>query len=388
MTDQAGFEQPAHVLPEELVQQVMAVLPLEDRGRWSHADKALHGLTVSAPQDSAAGRTQDLSHRTDLPYRTIYTQSELDTSLDDPAVLRFAPGGGPSAQDLTIDRRAAHGPIRLYGGLDQQPLARLKAGRVDALAGAVITSMQGGYVEVGNDAVVTTMDGGYCAVRTGGTVIDVNGGIAHPNGGTIINKRDDGHSHVTNGRIENLYCGDAHMEGRSRCSTVHGGRLWAWGETTVGEVIDGSVDLRHVSSIGCVKGGFIEAAGTAITDVCGGIVHLYSGACVQTVTGGTVHAHARTTIRTASGGTVYVDRGSTVHQAEGNAVIHACRGSDITATGDAEVHAVGGSTVTLYENAAVHAYEDATVIAYGGTVHLHGSKVHLTDHGAGLVLHA
>lgn len=396
MTQPSGSEQPLYECSDwvlehlasvpDAVQQVMTELPQEDRGRWAQVSEGMRGFVNSQPPHTPAGKTQGLRQRSDLRYRTIYTRDELKASLNDPAPLHFAPGAGPEAEPLTLDRTAAGGAICLYGGLDRQPLALLTTGRVHALEGAVIASVHGGHVDLGKDATISRMDGGYCNLMEGATVVDLNGGLAYSDRGTVINKRNDSYASVIDGRIENHYDGDAHLEGGSQCSTVHGGRLRATGRTVIGEVISGSVELQGTGHIASVRGGYVTSSSTTpITEVSDGTVDLHAGAGIETVTGGTVHAYPDTTIHKATGGTIDLDDRSVLHHADGTVIVNARTGSTVTATGDAHVIAEGGSTVTLHGNAHVHAYDRATVVACGGTVHLYGTQVDLTDHGATII---
>lgn len=372
LTDYPGFENPTPELPGELVQEVMAHLPYEDRGRWSQADKALQGFTAAAPHQTPAGQIQGINHRVDLAYRTIYTQEELEASLDDPAPLHFAPGGGPQAQPLVLKRGAAPGrTIQLYGGLDQVPLALMREGGINALDGAVVSTMRGGYIDIRAGASVTDKHGGVCTIWGGGTVVNFLGGGGHCHvNGTIVNKSTKFHVRVQDGTIENLQEGPATLHGASRCSSVHGGTLTAMDTSAIGVVHDGLVTLRDTASLATVLGGDVDCASTIpIDEVCGGIVNLYAGAGAHTVTGGTVHAHSGSTVGKATGGILHLEDQSVLHHAEGDAVIQAGP----------------GCTVTLYADAHVDAYDHAVVIAYGGTVHLHGTEVQLTDYGATII---
>ncbi|RSS81848.1 hypothetical protein [Streptomyces sp. WAC06614] len=399
MTDHAGCERPLDgevdveagpawdaALPSELTQVIMGHLPLEDRGRWSLTNSVTRAFAAAQPWATPAGQTQGLRSRGDLDFRTIYTQHELDESLNDPVPLHFAPGGGDRAEPLTLYRPAAGGTIRLVGGIDGKPLAELNGGVVDAFGGAVISVMKGGRASL-CDATVTDKYAGYCEIWGGGTVVHYHGGTGHCyEGGTIVNHLATNYLAVRNGKVVNFYSGSADAYERSWFATVHGGQVHAWGDTLVEELTDGLVVLHESAALVSVRGGEVRhSSSVPITEVSGGVVELNAGAAVDSVTGGRVDARGGSAVHAATGGTVHVEARSVLHHAAGNTVVHAHGGSTVTAAGDAQVEAYDGSHVTVSENARVHAYGAATVIAHGGTVHLHGDGVQLADRGAHVI---
>ncbi|MEV6683605.1 hypothetical protein AB0N09_43240 [Streptomyces erythrochromogenes] len=357
-TEHTAAGHPLLGLPDELIQHVAGELPLEDRGRFAQASRATLAFAASQPAGTPLAEIHGLRDRDGVqPYRTIYSQSELNASLDDPAELRFAPGTSP--EPLVIDREpASGGMIHLYGGTDHHPLHSITNSSITVHPGAVITNV----------------DDVNCFVHAGGTVVNLTGGALNSDGGTIGTIDDpDGEVHDFHSRstIQELHDGTVTLNEFSRCDTMYGGTINASDDSSIGTVVAGAVALDDTSHIGTVQGGDIDVYSTTPVDVVtGGLVNLFGGAEIKAVRGGTVNVNGAAVIHWATGGTIGLgSAGGVLHLAEG----------------DATVHAGPGSTVTLQGSAAVHAYEGSSITAHGGTVHLYSPNVHLTHDGATII---
>ncbi|MEV6682969.1 hypothetical protein AB0N09_39830 [Streptomyces erythrochromogenes] len=344
-------------LPDELIQHCVGELPLEDRGRFAQASSATLAFAASQPAGTPLAEIHGLRDRDDVqPYRTIYSQSELDASLDDPTELHFAPGASP--EPLVIDDEAAGGMIHLYGGTDHHPLHSITNSAITVHPGAVITNVD--FVD--------------CFVHAGGTVVNLTGGVLNSKGGTIGTINDPGgecHDVSSRSTIHELHAGLVTLRKFARCDTMYGGTINASDDSSIGTVVAGDVVLDDTSHIGTVQGGDIDVYSTTPVDVVtGGLVKLFGGAEIKAVSGGTVNVGGAAVIHWATGGTIGLgSAGGVLHLAEG----------------DATVYAGPNSTVTLQGNAVVHAYEGSSITAHGGTVHLHSPNVHLTHDGATII---
>ncbi|MFF3160065.1 F-box protein, partial [Streptomyces sp. NPDC057910] len=137
---------PAHNLPHDLWQEILGLLPLEDQTRLAHTSHQVQEIVEQlAPQvlDCTA-------HITPGFIRTLYTQTELDTSLNAGKWVEFIPGTG---SNLTIGQGKAqvHGP---------GTLTAVTAGTVTAHGDTHITTVTGGTVDALEQATITTVTGG------------------------------------------------------------------------------------------------------------------------------------------------------------------------------------------------------------------------------------
>ncbi|MEV6682889.1 hypothetical protein AB0N09_39425 [Streptomyces erythrochromogenes] len=385
---------PLNRLPDDPLQHVMGELPLEDRGRWIQTSKAARAYAASQPGHTLLGQTHGVTARANVPhYRTIYNQTELTASLNDPAPLHFAPGTSP--HPLTIDHEAAGGTIHLYGGTDHHPLDFVTGGTVTVHDGAVITKLAHGSVFVEDGGAVTAMYDGTCTIRTGGTLSGMYGGYGKLLGGTVTSVHNpEGTLEALSGTIKDLFGGSVTLKESARCDTMHGGDATTRGASSIGTVCGGSVRVLATSHIDTVNGGCIKVQGTTpikhvdyLNPDDDGSVTLYPGASIQHLTAGQVFLYGATTIHTMTGGQVWtIDDPVDIHTATGGHITLEEGTTLHHAAGDTYVTARSGSTVTLYDNAVVEAHAGSTIIAHGGTVHLHSPDVHLTDHGGATVI--
>ncbi|MFF3160107.1 hypothetical protein [Streptomyces sp. NPDC057910] len=100
-TCQALQTWPDQHVPDELWTEILALLPLEDQTRLAHTNHQVQDILERlAPQ-----ALDPTAHTAPGFTRTIYTQTELDTSLSLGRWVEFIPGTG---SDLTIRQGRAH----------------------------------------------------------------------------------------------------------------------------------------------------------------------------------------------------------------------------------------------------------------------------------------
>ncbi|MFF3159202.1 hypothetical protein, partial [Streptomyces sp. NPDC057910] len=255
-TYQALQTWPAHDFPDRLWGEILGLLPLEDQTRLAHTNHQVQDIVGRlAPQtmDPTAHTTPDFT-------RTLYTQTELDHSLNPRQWLVFIPGTG---SDLTI----GHGRARVHG---PGTLTAVTDGSVTAHGDIHITTVTSGHVNADGQATITTVTGGIAYANEQATITTVTGGTVYANEQATI-------------------------------TTVTGGTVYAEDQATVTTVTGGDVWARDEASITTVNGGTVYAEGeTVITTVNGGTVTADGQATITTVTGGSVTATDNATI-TVSG---------------------------------------------------------------------------------------
>ncbi|MFF3159622.1 F-box protein [Streptomyces sp. NPDC057910] len=171
---------PTHNLPHDLWQEILALLPLEDQTRLAHTSHPIQDILEQlAPQalDPTAHTTPDF-------IRTIYTQTELDTSLNTWRWVEFIPG---TDSDLTIGRGLAHahGP---------GTLTAVNAGHVTALDDIHITTIIDGTVRAYDRATIEEVTGGTVTARDQTTITAITGGtIEATDNATITATGGDAH---------------------------------------------------------------------------------------------------------------------------------------------------------------------------------------------------
>ncbi|MFF3160071.1 F-box protein [Streptomyces sp. NPDC057910] len=289
---------PAHNLPHDLWQEILALLPLEDQTRLAHTSHPMREIVEQmAPQalDPTAHTTPDF-------IRTIYTQTELDHSLSPGQGVAFIPG---TDSDLTI----GHGTAEVHG---PGTLTAVDGGNVNALGDIHITTVTDGTVRAWDQASIEEVTGGYVEAGDQTTITTVTDGIAYAFEQATIEE-------------------------------VTGGYVTAHQQATITTVTDGNVTARHEATITTLTGGYVIAREQAtITTVTGGYVTADDQATITTVTGGTITAAGNATV-TATGGDAHI-------VARGNAQVIIQAGADrvrVDAYDAADITAHNG-TITLH----------------------------------------
>ncbi|MFF3159171.1 F-box protein [Streptomyces sp. NPDC057910] len=342
-TYQALQTWPDQHVPDELWTEILTFLPLEDQTRLARTSHHTEGILERlAPQ-----ALDPTAHTTTGFIRTIYTQTELNTSLR--RWLVFIPGTG---SDLTIGqgRARVHGP---------GTLTAVTAGIVTAYGD--ITTVTGGGVSAHDETTITTVTGGTVHAHDRATITTVTGGTVHA---------DD----------------------QATITTLTGGTVTATGQATITAMTGGDVYADDQVTITTVTGGTVHAHGQAsIEEVTGGDVWARNEVTITTVTGGTVYAHDRATITAATGGNVYADDQVTITTVTGGTV-HATDQATVTALGgDAHITTYGNARVFIEAGAdGVHvdAYDAAHITADSGTVTIHSIGVNVTSNGDAVINHA
>ncbi|MFF3159169.1 F-box protein [Streptomyces sp. NPDC057910] len=150
---------PDQHVPDELWTEILTFLPLEDQTRLAgtsqHVQEVVGRLAPQALNPSAHTTTPGF-------IRTLYTQTELNTSLR--RWLVFIPGTG---SDLTIGqgRARVHGP---------GTLTAVTAGIVTAYGD--ITTVTGGGVSAHDETTITTVTGGTVHAHDRATITTVTDG--------------------------------------------------------------------------------------------------------------------------------------------------------------------------------------------------------------------
>ncbi|MFF3159165.1 hypothetical protein [Streptomyces sp. NPDC057910] len=255
-TYQALQTWPAQHIPDELWTDILALLPLEDQTRLAHTSHHTEGILERlAPQ-----ALDPTAHTTTGFIRTIYTQTELDTRLNENPELAFIPGTG---SDLTIGQ----GRAGLYGGT----LAAVTGGHLSALRHAHITTVADGQLSAYGQAAIGALTGGNVFAHNQATITTVTGGV--------ISAYDEA-------TITTVTCGDVDAGDQATITTVTGGEVSVGSEVTIHTVSGGNVTALDQATI---------------EEMTGGIVTAEDEATITTVTGGTVTADGNATITTVSG---------------------------------------------------------------------------------------
>ncbi|WP_035791463.1 F-box protein [Kitasatospora mediocidica] len=366
-------------LPEDMWHEILGCLPLEDQARLAEVDRRLYAVVKGARRSALDPATYGAPDFV----RTVYTQSELDASLDDPGKLVFTPGAD---SDLSIGR-SNHEYIHVHG---PGTLKAVTGGDVSAVGDALIISVTGGDVSAYHQARIGTVVGGQVDARGGASIGTVAAGRARARGGAAITT-------VTGGVVT--------MRGQATLTTVAGGRVDAGDQAVIDTVDAGEVTVHGDAVIASAGGGEISAYGDATivaaygdarisarqearVAVCpnadGVHVSAHDQALVA-VHGGTVEAYDRATVAVVTGGTLW---------ATGDVAIDAASGGDITLEGNcALAEASGDARITVRRNARVgvaanadgvivHAYDAAVVVASGGSVVVHSDAVTVANDGA------
>ncbi|MFF3159166.1 F-box protein [Streptomyces sp. NPDC057910] len=232
-TYQALQTWPDQHVPDELWTEILTFLPLEDQTRLARTSHHTEGILERlAPQ-----ALDPTAHTTTGFIRTIYTQTELNTSLSTGKWVEFIPG---TDSDLTIGRGLAqvHGPGTLTAVTDE------------------------GFVSAHGDIHITTVTDGTVHARSQATITTVTDG--------------------------NVYAYD-----QVTITTVAGGTVRAYAQASIEEVTGGNVYALEQAIVTTVTGGNVHADGKAtVTTVTGGNVHADDNATVTAV-GGDAHIVAR-----------------------------------------------------------------------------------------------
>ncbi|MFF3159364.1 hypothetical protein [Streptomyces sp. NPDC057910] len=302
---------PAHNLPHDLWQEILALLPLEDQTRLAHVDQGLRDIVQQmAPQalDPTAHTTPDFT-------RTIYTQTELDHSLNEKRSLHFIPG---TDSNLTIGQGwpTVHGP-----------------GTLTAITGERVTAH-------GDIHITTVIDGGVWA-REQSTITTVTGGYVRAYDQASIEE-------------------------------VTGGSVCAYDQATITTVTGGTVTADDQATITTVTGGTVTADDQAtITTVTGGTVTADDHATITTVTGGTVTADDHATITTVTGGTVTATGNATITAVGGDAHIVARGNARViieTGASGVRVDAYDGADITAHSGTITLHSPDVTITSNSDAV--------------------
>ncbi|MFF3160112.1 F-box protein, partial [Streptomyces sp. NPDC057910] len=193
-TYQALQTWPAHNLPHDLWQEILALLPLEDQTRLAHTSHH----TQEVMRELAPQALDPASHTAQGFIRTIYTQTELDTSLSPGQWVGFIPG---TDSGLTI----GHGQAHVHG---PGTLTAITGGNVAAFGDIHITTVTDGFVRAYDQAAITTVTGGTVRAYDQATTGEVTGG--------------------------NVYAAD-----QATITTVTGGTVRTSNQATTGEVTGG-----------------------------------------------------------------------------------------------------------------------------------------------------
>ncbi|MFF3159965.1 F-box protein [Streptomyces sp. NPDC057910] len=277
---------PAHNLPHDLWQEILALLPLEDQTRLAHTSHPMREIVEQmAPQalDPTAHTTPDF-------IRTIYTQTELDTSLRFGHWLAFIPGTG---SDLTIGRGLAHvhGPGTLTavtGGLvtalDDIHITTVTHGHVHAYDHATIEEVTGGHVEAREQATITTLTGGHATALEQATITTVTGGEVRVGDSAVVMHVSGGDLSATaQATITTVTGGEVRVGDSAVVMHVSGGDLSATGQSTISDVSGGDVLATGQSTIGGVSGGMVALSEDAVVTVVGGDAHIIARGNAQVI---------------------------------------------------------------------------------------------------------
>ncbi|MBA3488884.1 MAG: hypothetical protein H0T78_04940, partial [Longispora sp.] len=205
-------------VPVEVWERLVAQLPLEDQGRLAGVNTFFRALVARvAPQALVQMTPQGPVGGPQRGHvRTIYTQSELEASLDEAQQLVFTPGQG---SDLTINRRSASGQAVTLEG--PYPLT---------------TVTTGGTVNANGQVTITT-------VTDGGTVI--------ANGQVTITTVTDGGTVIAYDKVT--------------ITAVTGGNVEAYDKVTVTDVSGGTVHAYDDVTVTCSAGGTVIVYGPDVT---------------------------------------------------------------------------------------------------------------------------
>ncbi|MFF3159730.1 F-box protein [Streptomyces sp. NPDC057910] len=210
--------------PEDMWREILQRLPLEDQARLGQVDHRWHDLVTRLSPTTVRPDTRPAQGFV----RTIYTQNELDASLNaavnaacnsaltDPTCeLIFTPGAG---SDLTIG--LSHGQAEVHG---PEPLAAVTAGSVHAVGVAHIIRVADGYVGAFQRAAIDTVTGG-----------------------------------------------EVHAYWQSSINTMTGGTASLHDEATICSMTGGTVHASEQAAIGHVAGGTLTVIGNAAATAVGG----------------------------------------------------------------------------------------------------------------------
>ncbi|MFF3159732.1 hypothetical protein [Streptomyces sp. NPDC057910] len=220
---------PAHNLPHDLWQEILALLPLEDQTRLAHVDHGLQDIV----QQMAPQALDPTAHTTPDFIRTVYTQTELDTSLNENPELAFIPG---TDSDLTI----GHGKAEVHG---PGTLTAVNDGHVTALDDTHITTVTGGNVHACDQATITTVTDGNVRAWDQASIEEVTGGY-------VVARE------------------------QATITTVTGGTAYAFEQATIEEVTGGTVTAHEQATITTVTGGTVTATGNVTVTATGGDAHI------------------------------------------------------------------------------------------------------------------
>ncbi|MFF3160075.1 F-box protein [Streptomyces sp. NPDC057910] len=226
---------PTHNLPHDLWQEILALLPLEDQTRLAHTSHPIQDILEQlAPQ-----ALDPTAHTTPGFTRTIYTQTELDHSLNTGKWVEFVPG---TDSNLTIRQGLAevHGP---------GTLTAITGGTVTALDDTHITTVAGGNITAEDQTMITTVTGGTIRAHAQASIEEVTGGNVYALEQATITT-------VTDGKVY------ARLD--ATIATVNGGNVWAHGQATIGTVTGGAVTADGNTTVTAVRGdAYIVACGNA-----------------------------------------------------------------------------------------------------------------------------
>ncbi|MFF3159740.1 F-box protein, partial [Streptomyces sp. NPDC057910] len=262
-TYQALQTWPAHNLPHDLWQDILTLLPLEDQTRLAHTSHHVQDIVEQlAPQalDPTAHTTPDFT-------RTIYTQTELNTSLsENPGQwVKFIPG---TDSNLTI----GHGKAEVHG---PGTLTAITGGRVTALDDTHITTVTGGSVAACDQATIATVTGGTIRAFDQASIEKVTGGnieareqatVTAVTGGTVLAYDQATITTVTGGDVD---AGDD-----ATITTLTGGTVYADDQVTIGTMSGGNATAEGQTTITSATGGTITATGNATVTAVGGDAHI------------------------------------------------------------------------------------------------------------------
>ncbi|MFF3159698.1 hypothetical protein [Streptomyces sp. NPDC057910] len=197
---------PDQHVPDELWTDILALLPLEDQTRLAHTSHHVQGILERlAPQalDPAA-------HNAPGFIRTIYTQTELNTSLSLGRRVAFIPGTGG---DLTIGQGWAH----VHG---PGTLTAVTGGSVTVHGDIHIITVTDGNVRALDQATITTVTGGTARVFDQASMEEVTGGHVTAEGQTTITTVTGGTVTATDNATITAVSGDAHIIARGNAQVT------------------------------------------------------------------------------------------------------------------------------------------------------------------------
>ncbi|MFF3159691.1 RING finger protein [Streptomyces sp. NPDC057910] len=304
-TYQALHTWPAYNFPDGLWGEILGLLPLEDQTRLAHTSHHVQEIVEQlAPQalDPTAHTTPDFT-------RTLYTQTELDTSLNENRSLHFIPG---TDSNLTI----GHGRARVHG---PGTLTAVTGGSVTALGDIHITTVTSGHVTAEDQTTITAVTGGYA------------------------NALDDTHiTTVTDGTVT--------THDQASITTVTGGIVCAYDQATITTVTGGNVTALDDTHITTVTDGTVHATDYATVTATGGDAHITAYGNAQVIieagAGGVcVDAYDAADI-TADSGTITIHSPAVTITSDGDAVIRHEDDNEDTGTNHEDDNADGGCTVS------------------------------------------